>query len=345
MKQGSTQLVNIQFARLLAALMVVLFHLQPHLGPDNLLAPIHYIGFAGVDIFFVISGFIMWHTTFATGAEISPVRFLARRFARIFLGYWPYLALALLALWWLSPALISRKDLWGSFWLLPVPIPQRVIPVSWTLTLELFFYLMFALLLWLPRVWAVRALVAGGLVVLSLNAYGLAFLDFYSRDFYQTSSPWERLPYAPYLLEFLAGSLACHWRPREATGYAGFLWLAGLLFLGGAIYNASVLSGQMDQGYHLIARVAFCGPAALALVQGLHLAELRGVRILPRLSQLGGGASYSLYLSHTILLGVFAAVTREPLWFWLALPLILGYSLIHYLWIEQPLHRWARRIR
>ena len=79
------EVVGVQYLRGLAALMVVVFHLAPPLAqawgigrfPVAMLA-------GGVDVFFVISGFIMVHTTRnVAGGVRDAVRFFARRVARI----------------------------------------------------------------------------------------------------------------------------------------------------------------------------------------------------------------------------------------------------------------------
>src|ERR1041384_1869446 len=76
---ASTKLVSIQGGRALAALAVVCFHITAHLHHRIV------IGAAGVDVFFVISGFIMW---IVTQPSVSPPPFLAHRGIRIVPLYW-----------------------------------------------------------------------------------------------------------------------------------------------------------------------------------------------------------------------------------------------------------------
>jgi exopolysaccharide production protein ExoZ len=66
---------GIQYLRGLAATAVLLFHLSERFGGEL------KVGSAGVDVFFVISGFIMWVTT--AGKKWSPQQFMGRRFIRI----------------------------------------------------------------------------------------------------------------------------------------------------------------------------------------------------------------------------------------------------------------------
>ena len=81
--------VNIQVLRAVAAYMVVFHHLidswNNYVGTE--FAPIYLnVGAAGVDIFFVISGFVMIEAT--TGKAVSPITFLQKRINRIVPLYW-----------------------------------------------------------------------------------------------------------------------------------------------------------------------------------------------------------------------------------------------------------------
>jgi len=83
---GSGELIAIQYARALAALLVVINHLCPQFLRMGF-APPMWDGLAGgVDIFFVISGVIMWVTT--CDRAVSPTAFLRKRITRIVPLYW-----------------------------------------------------------------------------------------------------------------------------------------------------------------------------------------------------------------------------------------------------------------
>lgn len=75
------QFVGIQYLRGIAALMVVIFHLEPQLNRMNYSGPWLPGLSSGIDIFFVISGFIMWTTTY--NRSTSPLHFWRRRVIRI----------------------------------------------------------------------------------------------------------------------------------------------------------------------------------------------------------------------------------------------------------------------
>ena len=106
-------LLNIQFLRFVAAMLVVLYHTAAQV-PDSpsaahgLFALGQAIGFAGVDIFFVISGFIMAFTTFDQGGRRASAGFARRRLTRIFSGHWPFFVLTLIIFQWTRPELCCR---------------------------------------------------------------------------------------------------------------------------------------------------------------------------------------------------------------------------------------------
>lgn len=272
--------------------------------------------------------------------------FLMRRFARIFTGYWPFLAIAMALWWWFAPHELATKDWVRSLLLVPMPMDRRVIPVSWTLTYELYFYLIFAGLLWFPPRIRLRMLcLLGGCVLfvaVAIALHGGA-----------GDSPrvqrWLRPLVSPYLLEFLAGALLC--RMREAGIHCGGVWTligsAALFALGGWLN----LEGgyAFEEGAQVVQRVAIFGPAAAMLVYAGASLEARGYRFWPSASVLLGGASYSLYLAHPLLLAVFVwlGIGRElPLgetWIILAwLAITLGYSIWHHRWLETPCYRMVR---
>ena len=86
---------NIQLLRALAAIFVVCHHIAPQYqamgGHSKSFESAASWGFTGVDLFFVISGFIMAHATFHKERTFSNAKaFIKHRFARVYLGYWPF---------------------------------------------------------------------------------------------------------------------------------------------------------------------------------------------------------------------------------------------------------------
>lgn len=341
-------LVNVQLLRFIAALAVVLYHAAPlWSAPPSWVTAFAAMGFSGVDVFFVISGFILWHTTRDRRGSRAAAAFLTRRFARIFTGYWPFFAIAMALWWWFAPHELATKDWVRSLLLVPMPMDQRVIPVSWTLTYELYFYLIFAALLWLPLHIRFRVLCLLGSCVLFV-AVALA-LHGGEGDNPSRSPRWLRPLVSPYLLEFLAGALLC--RMREAGihrgGVQALIGSATLFALGGWLNLEDGYA--LDGGAQVAQRVAIFGPAAAMLVYAGASLEARGYRFWPSASVLLGGASYSLYLAHPLLLAVFVwlgigrALPVGETWIILAwLAVTLGYSVWHHRWLETPCYRAVR---
>ena len=170
---------GLQMLRGVAATLVVLFHLQAAAvieGQDPGILAWFKGGEIGVDIFFVLSGFVIFHAMQGR-QHMGPGRFLRQRFWRIVPPYWAVLALTLLALAGLA---VMRGDWseWPGLWrivfsFLLLPLPDHVMAVAWTLTVEAMFYLMFATTYF--RHGARGAIVA--LAVWSAVTLGLTFVN------------------------------------------------------------------------------------------------------------------------------------------------------------------------
>lgn len=365
-------LINVQFLRFAAALAVVLYHASKHLqatGAEQgwLFAAGEAAGFAGVDVFFVISGFIMFYTTRQVTGRVAAADFLKRRLARIYSGYWPFFLAAAAVFAWARPGHFAASGLLTSFLLWPMPLNQVLLDVSWTLSYELYFYLLFTALVLLNV--RGRAWLAVGLVAL-VSGFNLVrhFLwqDFSPERFY-THSFANHFLVSPFLFEFFLGALLgalvraeTGTVPQTAVSRFALPLSAGLLAAGLAGFalagyaNVVVYAGTIEQGYHVVPRVMLFGlPSALILL-GLVGLERSG-RITPRrFSLYTGGASYAIYLSHTIFLvatmklGFNQALGGWPdvlvqLTFLAYCALIVGFSVAWYRFGERPLHAVFKR--
>ena len=109
-------LYNIQALRGIAAMLVLMHHALPHFKAMNLSnSVIEFIGkfgYIGVDIFFVISGFVMAKTTVNKAKGFSLFKaFLSKRFLRIYLGFLPIFILALLYYYQFNPHFLEKKEI------------------------------------------------------------------------------------------------------------------------------------------------------------------------------------------------------------------------------------------
>jgi exopolysaccharide production protein ExoZ len=286
------KLVSIQVLRGIAASAVVLFHASIFAGWR-----IDRAAF-GVDLFFVISGFIM---VMITDDRSRPWPFLKDRLLRIVPLYWiatlTYVAYIVT---------IPRVDpptfpqLLASLAFFPYAHrpgvdPTPLLPLGWTLNYEMMFYVVFAAILLIPRRLQLPALTATFVVFLAVgwlvrpDSVALAF--------------WFR----PIIFEFLAGAwLARFLVHREASRRGGPL----LLLVGIAVFLAADPLTRMAGLPPLGAvRVTLAIPAALILAGAVILERSRPARgALMRFGGSIGDASYSIYLWHPMILLVVKGV-------------------------------------
>ena len=379
-------LYNIQFLRFVAAMLVVLYHSATQLpGNDSVFQFVfstgESLGFAGVDIFFVISGFIMAHTASGQSGSTMSSDFARRWLARIFSGYWPFFVLAVVIFGLFRAGHFADSNLLKSFFLWPQALNHILLEITWTLSYELYFYLLFSLLILFSTPRNRNVLIWLAFVsVLVLNLYRHFVAHSFSPDNIYYLGFWSQFLTAPFLLEFFGGALVAGWLKKRPDGPALSWFLAGaVLFLAGGWINESVYSGLIEQGFHVVPRVFVYGLPACMLLAGLVRLErnadeakpinetrpvsnrlepgLRpalGFRAPIRFSALAGGASYAIYLSHILILTVvWNSGFNQLIASWsgnmiitayLVLMLsILGYSMLHYAFLEKPLHRLFKR--
>lgn len=329
---------NIQRLRAVAALWVLLFHAIPFYeqagGNLGVLKPLFAVGYAGVDLFFVISGFIIaksFRKTHATRTEVA--RFLEKRLYRIYLGYWPMLILVSAIYLWAMPARLEHVDVVRTLFLLSHKIPGQVIGQAWSLSFELFFYLAFALLALLSRRTGLYLVLAYATVVVVLNLREPEIATGFFAN--------------PRILELFAGMLL-GW---SAIGEAKANW-SSLSLLVGATLSLFVFWMSLVAPTRLTT-VLCLGGCALALVVGAEL--LKDARSLnrPSLTSRLGDSSYSLYLIHYLLLEMFALYmtsntalkTLLPSLFWLWVVCIVLIGHVFYRVIEKPIYDFACRAR
>ncbi|MGO4568422.1 acyltransferase family protein [Rhizobium sp. 2YAF20] len=325
MKIGS-DITSIQYLRAIAAISVVFFHVSEAYGLE------FKIGAAGVDIFFVLSGFIMWVTT--ETRPVGPQEFMLRRLIRIVPLYWVATA-ATFVVAMLKPQFFFNADLsiWnliGSLFFLPVMKDEALRPVveqGWTLSYEMFFYLIFAISLRLPelrRFWFLMA----ALVTVVVAHYLLPF-------------SYVRIFTEPIILEFAAGIVI------------GRLWKQGFRLpfrvAVGLMIAGFVLLLARDPMAHFDRVVRWGVPAVLLLLGAVFAERERGAPKLAFLQFLGE-ASYSIYIWHVLtgvmvtalLLRVGVPHAAQPGFVALG---SLAFAIVCYLYIERPMLRKMRSAR
>ena len=196
------EVASIQYLRALAALLVVFVHAQEQYPIGGRIIPSAF-GLGGVDLFFLISGFVMTFT--AAQRPLTRLDFLKRRVVRIVPLYWT-MTLATAGLIFVAPALtrdshFAWSDLLTSLSFIPhynagkAGSISPIIKLGWTLNYEMFFYLVFAALLplkpWLRTTSAL--LVFAVLIALETSTQSrFVLLAFWGRPSHWSSSPDAR---------------------------------------------------------------------------------------------------------------------------------------------------------
>lgn len=271
--ENASQRPSIEVLRFLAAMAVVFVHL-----------PTVEVGHFGVDVFFVLSGFVMMLST-AKGHD----RFFTKRLIRIVPIYYA-LTLGVWLLAAVAPDLLNNTvadpgELLQS--LLFIPFDKNgtghkpVLFLGWTLNYEMYFYALFALSLrWAP---AQRSL-------LTAATLALVYVLCLGRSDY----PWAAYG-DPVVFEFVLGMALYEATEARRRGVAAVLVVGSLLL--------AALTPDL-----LAHRLLLYGLPSVVFV-GLAL-RLAGGRPMPRLLVALGGASYALYLTHPYVIQFFDKVTH-----------------------------------
>lgn len=309
-------LLSIQYLRALAAIAVVIYHVESRailLGYDGPWP--HWLA-GGVDLFFVISGFIMVATT--DGRADRPGRFWRRRARRIVPIYWIATAVAFALVGWTGWHTLASFLFTGAV----SPVSGEVWPLlvpGWTLNYEMFFYALFGLALLVPERFRVQGMIAalGTLVLIGLSVRLDPIGAFYT---------------APLLLEFSLGMILA----RVVERLRPSVWALPIGVAAMAIFGAP------DEW-----RLVTLGLPALLIAAGAVSME-RSVRHSAVAKALGN-ASYSIYLFHGFALtAVFVVARVVGLPWWIYAPVAVAAAVVagYVAWwlVERPLGGyWAKR--
>lgn len=352
-------LINIQLLRFIAALAVVFTHAYPHVvanqGPEQgLFYYIAQFGYAGVDVFFVISGFIIWHTTQHINKNAEIVSFIYKRATRIYTGYWPYFLLACVFFALTSPSIFERINFWGSFWLYSYRVSDLLLPVSWSLVYELYFYFMFSILLLIGKSAREKAIIALFIGITFFQVWVVTHTNTYTVEHYRNAPDLIRFYVSPFCLEFLSGCLLGIFYQRINIRW-WFILAVAFIFGFIALYIQShVVQDILMRGYHRMWRVPLFGGAAFFLVWAFLQMEKEGILFPKKTSIYSGNISYSLYLSHSLILALLATTGIEihvskflpvELAFSFIIIIIVLYSAIHYVYIESKARAFILKLK
>ncbi|WP_382307726.1 acyltransferase family protein [Herbiconiux sp. UC225_62] len=286
-----TKYDGIQTLRFVAALLVVITHSTFYAGErlDTSIQTWHF-GEVGVDIFFVISGFVMMISTGSLVGRKDGWKFFGmRRLVRIVPMYWIATTVKLATLVALPGAVLHAQLNPGNIALSYLFLPSRnvdgqvepLLGVGWTLTFEMFFYFIFtvALLLKAKPIWFCG-------IVLSVFAIGTVFRG--------DDWPPAAVYFNPIILYFLVGMVIGQWT-QDRSFVRLSIWMGYIVVLWAAI---PALDGTFSTN-DVEKFIRHVGVAALLLA--VVMAEPLLAGRIPGPVIYMGDASYSLYLFHPLL--------------------------------------------
>ncbi len=328
---------NIQLLRALAALMVFIFHAVDHYRAMHGTSPVFLsfskFGYFGVDIFFVISGFVAAHTTLKLDRNTqSGIDFLRRRVLRIYLGYWPFWILYLIAATLFYRYSLQQVDLIKSFFLGSSDMTLLLVPVTWSLTYELIFYILISLSIKLPT----------KIAILLFHIVEFFLVIWIVLIFSQIHNSVES--FFAMLSEFVGGILLyVHKEKLTQPVVTTFAFLIGLVS-----FSYGVTLGASNNSI----RIMTFGISSWAIVLLFVYVERRNLFRANDFFVGMGDASYTLYLVHLLALSLFyfsnlrdylsaqSYLIRE-LGFILFIIVTVWVSRLLYLIMERPLFRWG----
>lgn len=342
---------NIQALRGLAVTSVVLMHLmimeKKFGGAQTLLSGSMIFRFFGVDLFFIMSGFLM--VTITRGKFQDPVnalKFLYARLAKIYPIYWIFTSLVLIVYLirpeWVNSYQGNQVDILSSFLL----IPEQTLPliiVAWTLVHEMYFYIVFTvIILFVREKYLKHSILLWGIIALAINLL------------VGPVNPFIKVISHPLTFEFIAGCfLAYIYHNSDIKISRKILLPAAVLSLVislAAYYRFQSVTGEIEMpGWW---RILIFGLPALITVFCMIYAEKDGFTIHNIFYSIGN-ASYSIYLTHVLTLsafghfwsmfaadGIIDNIVMIPVSF--ALVLLTGF--ISYNYLEKPLLNLSKKI-
>jgi exopolysaccharide production protein ExoZ len=344
---------SLQACRAIASVMIVLLHLGGTISSENyfgikLFSILFSFCHAGVPLFFVLSGFIIFNAHYNDISKPSKLAiYIKKRLIRVYPIYWIIFVLTLSVTSFLSPDTVPH-DIFvivAAFLLIPQDMKlfgdvSPVVGVAWTLQYEIFFYFFFAVTIlnrWLS--------IAIGTIVLC--AY-----FFYSNQASLTSFPVSFLVRGHYILLFAMGmavSILCIKKKN-----INISWLYTILSAGLVLFIFVALDTVTGINSLEVWQTRLYGISSMLIFFGLVNLEKKGHIIGGGdLLQTLGSSSYALYLIHYPLIivmsklslllhldkiGIFGGIIS----FSSILFVCLICSIKFHLWIEQPIARYLK---
>jgi len=311
MQVAKKTLGSIQLLRGIACILVVLLHITINCEEKTggiFLFNIFKFGGSGVDIFFVLSGFIITYTNFTyIGKPFTGVKYLKRRFIRIFPIYWIIIT-CLILLQILLPDFYNTKFDTGIFNIIQtyLLLPGHVMlnGVSWSLTNELFFYLLYALAIVIPQ---------------KKISFYLLIIYFCILIVFAIIGPVNLLGSSsltiflfPMNIEFILGVFVVLIVNSILPKYVFPILIVGIvIFMFGAFLNDRNIDLSRSFSNQALNRVLLFGIPSFLIILALVKMELTKNIYLHSIFLKLGDASYSIYLLHLPIVAAFFKIMAK----------------------------------
>ncbi|UWS31107.1 acyltransferase family protein [Erwinia pyrifoliae] len=318
------KLISLQWLRAVAVLLVVGWHVMVKANVLNITSEQYFaIGNAGVDLFFIISGFIMAYTL---QKQDNGRVFFVKRLARIIPLYW-FFSLTALIIYLYNPNMVNshteHTTILNSFTLFPIENHAMLIDVGWTLRYEFIFYSILSICLIFRK--------DTGLKLCSILLLAIPFTSYFfnQRGFYFDFLTNE------ILMGFSFGIIAYYVNRKI------YIYSKSIITI---LLGLALLLTLENYTPHLHRTFKYGVPMLLILFGTLKLNQ-KGSNCISKVLSITGDASYSIYLSHMFTIGIAILASRKILlgtkFDYLFIPFsilastIVGIVIFHY--IEKPL--------
>lgn len=303
-------LLSLQYLRGIASLLVVLYHAKGEINnvytQSNLGDLLFQNGYIGVDLFFMISGFVIM---LSTEKSKSVYNFIIKRIFRIYPIYFILLLFSMYAFGFkfdsnfIKSLLFINIDIHSQApW-----FGYSIVFTAWTLMYEFIFYIIFSLSMMIS--WNYRGVICSAFLIIipiSIQLYftgkiGLSGYDAVS--FNENKNAYTdivRVLSSPMFIEFCIGILTYSIHKKiNISNLSKFI----RLFL---IFAIMAFVFFYSSGYNGLHGITNCGFYGLMLLLSFSLYEKRyNMPSIPALNTLGN-LSYSMYLTHPIVMGIFS---------------------------------------
>ena len=353
----SPNIKSLQILRFISATLVIISHtysrvlrtLDPVLVKNTFFSILYPIGHIGVDIFFVLSGFIMMYTNYNKFNSSCVKNFITKRFLRVAPLYW-LITIVCVILLILCPSLFSygqHLDLsWivSSFLFLPSHSPSSGVfapplGLGWTINFEMYFYSVFAVGLYFKRH---IALIGMSLFFISSCLCGYLF---------ETTHPFIIQATSCLTFEFLIGCFLGYFFSNYHKFFklfkvSSFLLLLiglGFIYFGVTFLPNLTVSEDFGRGLHFERFIFFGLPSVSIVIFFLTFSDYFKSKILVEL----GNASYSLYLTQVLAIPFWSIVLSNSihpvLFITYVILLSLGSGYIVYRVVEVPFRNYVKK--